>query len=109
MPEPTEQSPNPTHERYAWRARFISRLNRFRNLLASKWWIPLITLAIGLGVEGTLWRLEKPLFVSVGRMIMGIKIAVTEASVYSEELNHFLETQQALMTSTTVQKRAYTR
>src|SRR5258706_5587260 len=97
MPEPTEQRANPTHERYAWRARFLSRLNRFKNLLASKWWIPLITVVIGLGVEGALWRVEKPLFVSVGQMIMGIKIAVTEASVYSEELRDFMGTQQALM------------
>ena len=109
MPEPAEQSANPTHERYAWRARFLSRLNRFKNLLASKWWIPLITLAVGLGVEGTLWRLEKPLFVSVGQMIMGIKIAVTEASVYSEELRDFMGTQQALMQSSTVRKRAQDR
>src|SRR5712671_1149100 len=106
MPEPAEQSVNPTHERYAWRARFLSRLNRFKNLLASKWWIPLITVVIGLGVEGTLWRVEKQLFVSVGQMIMGIKIAVTEASVYSEELRDFMGTQQALMQSSTVRKRA---
>src|SRR5437867_3693571 len=109
MPEPIEASPNPTHERYASRARFLSRLNRFKNLLSAKWWIPLATVVIGLAVEGTLWRLEKPLFTSAGRMIMGIKIAVTEASVYSEELNHFLETQQALMMSTSVQRRAHER
>jgi capsular exopolysaccharide synthesis family protein len=106
MPDPTEQGLNPTHERYAWRGRFLSRINRFKNLLAAKWWIPLITVVIGLTVEGTLWRLEKPQFVSFGRMIMGIKIAVTEASVYSEELSNFLGTQQALMTSATVQTRA---
>jgi len=109
MPEPAEQGPNPAHERYAWRARFISRLNRFKNLLTSKWWIPLITIVVGLGVEGILWRLEKPLYLSAGRMIMGIKIAVTEASVYSEELSNFLGTQQALMQSTTVQGRAHNR
>ena len=40
MPEPIEASPNPAHERYAWRARFLSRLNRFKNLLGAKWWIP---------------------------------------------------------------------
>src|SRR4029077_21126018 len=68
-----------------------------------------ITIALGLALEGALWRLEKPLFLSVGRMIMGIKIAVTEASVYSEELSNFLGTQQALMQSTTVQLRAHNR
>src|ERR1043166_6362486 len=109
MPDPTEQGLNPAHERDAWRGRFLSRLHRFNNLCAAKWRIPLITVTIGLALEGTLWRLEKPLFVSIGRMIMGIKIAVTEASVYSEELSNFLGTQQALMTSSTVQTRAHTR
>jgi succinoglycan biosynthesis transport protein ExoP len=109
MPEVSEQGHNPTHERHAWRARFNSRLNRFRNLLFSKWWIPLLTVVAGLGVEGILWRLEKPMFVSMGRMIMGIKIAVSEASVYNEELSNFLGTQQALMYSTIVRQKAVER
>src|SRR2546421_376738 len=109
MPELADQGLNPAHERYAWRGRFLSRLNRFKNLLAAKWWIPLITVVVGVTLEGALWRLEKPLFLSVGRMIMGIKIAVTEASVYTEELSNFLGTQQALMMSTTVQSRAHDR
>src|SRR6267154_4757816 len=97
------------HDRYAWRAHFMSRLNRFKNQLTTKWWIPVIAVALGLGIEGNMWRNEKPLYTSSGRMIVSIKLSIPEGSVYTEELNNFLGTQAALMQSAVVINRAYAR
>jgi polysaccharide biosynthesis transport protein len=85
----------------------MSRLNRLKNLLTTKWWLALVGIAIGLGSEGQMWRNEKPLFTSSGRMIVSIKLSIPEGSVYSEELNNFLGTQAALMQSGVVVNRAY--
>jgi capsular exopolysaccharide synthesis family protein len=107
MNEPQTRERSFTHDRYAWRAHFMSRLNRLKNLLTTKWWIPLLGVAIGLGIEGQMWRNEKPLYTSSGRMIVSIKLSIPEGSVYSEELNNFLGTQAALMQSGVVINRAY--
>ena len=107
MNEPQNRDRSFTHDRYAWRAHVVSRLNRLKNLLTTKWWIPLLGMAIGLGIEGQLWRNEKPLYTSTGRMIVSIKLSIPEGSVYTEELNNFLGTQAALMQSGVVISRAY--
>jgi uncharacterized protein involved in exopolysaccharide biosynthesis len=107
MNEPQNRDRSFTHDRYAWRAHVVSRLNRLKNLLTTKWWIPLLGIAIGLGIEGQLWRNEKPLYTSTGRMIVSIKLSIPEGSVYTEELNNFLGTQAALMQSGVVISRAY--
>ncbi len=107
MNEPQTKERTFTHDRYAWRAHFISRLNRLKNLLTTKWWIPLLGIAAGLGVEGNMLRNEKPLYTSSGRMIVSIKLSIPEGSVYTEELNNFLGTQAALMQSGVVVNRAY--
>jgi capsular exopolysaccharide synthesis family protein len=107
MNEPQTRERSFTHDRYAWRAHVVSRLNRLKNLLTTKWWVPLLGIAIGLGIEGQLWRNEKPLYTSSGRMIVSIKLSIPEGSVYTEELNNFLGTQAALMQSGVVINRAY--
>lgn len=98
-----------TCERQAWRARFIARFNRHKNLLARRWWIPLLAMAIGLGAQATGWRLEQPLYVSSGRMMVNFKLSIPEGSLYTEELNNFLGTQAALMQSGAVVQRAHQR
>ncbi len=96
-----------TADRYAWRAHFISRLNRLKNLMTSKWWIPVLALGTGLTINGLMWRSERPVYISSGRMIVSIKLSLPEGSVYNEELNNFLGTQAALMQSGVVLNRAY--
>src|SRR6266566_2863492 len=91
------------------KAVFLARLDRYKNLLRRKWWILAIGITLGLGVEGALSSFEAPLFVSVGRMIVSIKLAIPDGSVYSEELSNFLGTQQALMQSGVVVNRAHIR
>jgi len=65
---------------------------------------------IGLGVQAYRVMTAKPAFVSVGRMIMSIKITTTGTGTgFTEEFFNFLGTQQALMKSAKVQERAVER
>jgi capsular exopolysaccharide synthesis family protein len=107
MNEPLAKERSFTHDRYAWRAHAMSRLNRLKNLVTTKWWLPVVGVGLGLGIEGQIWRNEKPLYTSSGRMIVSIKLSTPETSLYTEELNNFLGTQAALMQSGVVINRAY--
>jgi len=103
------QTASLTCERQAWRARFLTRFNRHKNQLARRWWIPVIVTAAGLAVQAAVWRFEKPLYISSGRMIVNLKLSIPEGSLYTEELNNFLGTQAALMQSGAVVQRAHQR
>src|SRR5512133_185920 len=96
-------------DQHAWRTRFFSRVQRFRGLIASKWWIPALAILLGLGVQGLLWKTQKQMFSSVGRMIVNIRLSIPEGSLYTEELSNFLGTQSALMQSGVVISRAHSR
>jgi capsular exopolysaccharide synthesis family protein len=98
-----------TRSRSAAKAHFVARLHRYRDLLIRKWWVLVVGLAAGCAVEAAIWFLEPPSFVSYGRMIVSIKLAIPEGSVYNEELSNFLGTQTALMQSGVVVNRARAR
>jgi polysaccharide biosynthesis transport protein len=87
-------------------ARFFNHLHRYRNLLGKHWWVPALTLVAALGFQS--WRIwsEPPSFISVGRMIVSIKLSLPTGATYTEELSNFLGTQVALMKSGTVLNRA---
>src|SRR6266481_6424011 len=104
-----EQDTQPIHDRSTSKAHLVAKLIRYRNLFLSKWWIPVLAIATGLGIETWLSRIEPPSFVSIGRMIVSIKLAIPEGSVYTEELSNFLGTQAALMQSGVVINRAHAR
>ncbi len=89
--------------------RFFNYWHRYRTLTRRLWWVFPITIVLGLGIEAfRLWN-APPAFVSVGRMIVSIKIQIPTGSVYTEELSNFLGTQVALMKSGTVENRAIAR
>jgi polysaccharide biosynthesis transport protein len=106
MTEHSDGVPSQAHERHAWRVRFYSRLNRIKNLLRSKWWIPMIGIMLGAAGGAAFWHFRTPHYVSFGRMMMSMKLMLPEGSVYTEELSNFLGTQMALMESGGVQNRA---
>jgi polysaccharide biosynthesis transport protein len=97
---------NLSHERQAWRSRFLTRFGRYRSQLQRRWWVLLLGVAIGTGVEAVLWRFAPTVYVSCGRMIVNLKLSIPEGSLYTEELNNFLGTQTALMQSAAVVGRA---
>src|SRR5512133_4251849 len=110
MSEEEQQEYIPSgRDQHAWRARFYTRLQRYKTLLLSKWWVPLVCLVLGIASMMVLHQFQKPVFTSVGRMIVSIKLSLPEGSVYTEELSNFLGTQSALMQSDAVLQRAYMR
>jgi len=98
-----------SHDRSISKARFLAKFQRYGNLLRKKWWILVLGIALGVSVQLVLSRFAKISFTSVGRMIVSIKLAIPEGSVYTEELSNFLGTQAALMQSGVVINRAHGR
>ena len=101
-----EQPAPITHDRPTTAARFFSRLHRYRLLLLRRWWVLLFCLAAALAVEFARLRMSPTTFVSVGQMIVSIKLNIQQGSLYTEELGNFLGTQAALMQGSEVQHRA---
>jgi len=90
-------------------ARFFNRVNRYKNVLRRLWWMLPLMIVLALGVQVIrLWQ-APPAYLSLGRMIVSIKIQIPAGSVYTEELSNFLGTQVALMRSSTVMNRAMER
>ena len=85
--------------RHSQAAHFYSRLGRYRSLLRRRGWILAVTTLLALGVQFLLDRTAKPVYVSSGRMIVAIKLAIPEGAVYTEELSSFYGTQTELMRS----------
>jgi polysaccharide biosynthesis transport protein len=98
-------SPN----RSASRGKFLTRLDRYTRLLATKWWILVLPVLLGTGAGFGISRFGKSSFTSYGRMIVNVKLSLPEGSVYTEELSNFLGTQAALMQSGAVINRAHQR
>jgi capsular exopolysaccharide synthesis family protein len=105
----TEESEYPRRHKARSKAHLVSKFTRYRLLLLKKWWIPVLGVLLGSGTAWVLSRLSPPAFTSVGRMIVSIKLAIPEGSVYSEEMSSFLGTQTALMQSAAVLQRARAR
>ena len=99
----------PNSHSAAGKARAVASFNRYRQLIMRKWWLLSSGLMAGLIVASCVWWLQPARFLSIGRMIVSIKLALPEGSVYSEELANFLGTQTALMQSRVVRDRAEAR
>jgi polysaccharide biosynthesis transport protein len=95
--------------RTAWMDKLYTQLQRYRNLLIRRWWIFLLTIPLAAAIEAWLVSSAPPEFLSVGQMIVNIKLNTQQGSIgslYSEELGNFLGTQAALMQGQAVFKRA---
>ncbi|HRT09799.1 MAG TPA: polysaccharide biosynthesis tyrosine autokinase [Candidatus Paceibacterota bacterium] len=105
--DPASQSYH--HRRQRANAHLISRFQRYKLLLARKWWLLLLGVVLGVGGGWAVAYFGPPAYISVGRMIVNIKLSIPEGSVYSEEMSSFLGTQSALMQSGAVMNRAQAR
>ena len=83
--------------RSAFASRFFNQVHHFKKLLLKYWWIPLLTIAAGEGIQVLLLKHQPQAFVSEGKMIVNVKLSIPNANVYSEEFNNFFGTQVALM------------
>ena len=93
-----DQSVTTSDDRHVRTGKFFSRLYRYRTLLLKRWWVFLICVGLSLGAETLYLKYSPALFISVGQMIVSIKLNIQQGSLYSEDLGNFLGTQAALNT-----------
>ena len=103
------EAPPPNPNRATIATQFFNRVHRAFNILRTRWWVLLLGICLGAGIEVYRLRHTPPAYFSIGRMIVSSKMSVPNASAYSEELNNFLGTQVALLQSDVVSNRALVR
>ena len=90
----------------SWANAFITRLHRYKALLLRRWWIPVLTICLGLFVEAFLTYQTPPQFYSAAKMILAGKLNISQSAVYSEDTVNFYGTQIQLMQSAEVKREA---
>ena len=78
-------------------------------MLQNWWWIPLLTTAIGLGLQAWMVLSAPPQYQSSGRLMVSGKINLPDGAVYNEEAANFFGTQLELLQSSEVSRRADSR
>src|SRR3954454_10733539 len=89
-----------------WSTAFITRLHRYKSLLVRRWWIPLLTICLGLFVQAWLIYQTPPSFLSMSKMMLAGKLNISQSAVYSEDSVNFYGTQIQLMQSAEVRRSA---
>src|SRR6266850_4838608 len=87
-----------------WSTAFITRLHRYKALLQRRWWIPVLTICLGLFVQAWLIYQTPPSFESRSKMMLAGKLNISQSAVYSEDNVNFYGTQILLMHSQEVRK-----
>jgi succinoglycan biosynthesis transport protein ExoP len=90
----------------SWSAAFITRLHRYKSLLLRRWWIPVLTVCLGLFVEAFLIYQTPPQYQSTSKMMLAGKLNIAQGAVYSEDSVNFYGTQIQLMQSAEVRHSA---
>jgi succinoglycan biosynthesis transport protein ExoP len=90
----------------SWSTAFVTRIHRYKSLLKRRWWIPCLTVCLGLFVEAWLIFQTPPSFLSTSKMMLAGKLNVNSTAVYSEDNVNFYGTQIQLMQSTEVRRSA---
>jgi polysaccharide biosynthesis transport protein len=90
----------------SWSTAFITRVHRYKSLLKRRWWIPLLTICLGLFVQAWLIFQTPPSFLSTSKMMLAGKLNVNSSAIYSEDNVNFYGTQIQLMQSTEVRRSA---
>lgn len=90
----------------SWANAFLTRLHRYKTLLLRRWWIPVLTICLGLFVEAFLTYQAPPKFYSASKMILAGKLNIAQNAVFSEDTQNFYGTQTQLMMSAEVKREA---
>src|SRR5213075_1679213 len=94
------------HISTSWSAALITRLHRYKTLLLRRWWIPVLTICLGLFVEAFLSYQTPPQFYSASKMMLSGKLNIAQGVAYSEDQINFYGTQIQLMQSAEVKREA---
>jgi capsular exopolysaccharide synthesis family protein len=90
----------------SWTAAFVTRLHRYKSLFLRRWWIPVLTICLGLFVEAFLIYQTPPSYQSNSKMMLAGKLNIAQGAVYSEDSVNFYGTQIQLMQSAEVRHSA---
>jgi succinoglycan biosynthesis transport protein ExoP len=90
----------------SWSAALITRLHRYKSLFLRRWWIPVLTICLGLFVEAFLIYQRPAAYMSSGKMIVAGSMKIAQGAIYSEEMQNFWGTQVQLMQSNEVKHSA---
>jgi polysaccharide biosynthesis transport protein len=90
----------------SWSAAFVTRLHRYKSLFLRRWWIPVLTICLGLFVEAFLIYQTPPSYQSTSKMMLAGKLNIAQGAVYSEDAVNFYGTQIQLMQSAEVRHSA---
>jgi len=90
----------------SWSTSFITRLHRYKTLFLRRWWIPVLTICLGLFVEAWIIYQTPPSFLSTSKMMLAGKLNIAQGAVYSEDSQNFYGTQIQLMQSMEVRRSA---
>jgi len=93
MPHPERSSPASIS------TTIVTRLHRYKALLWRRWWIPLLTISLGLFVGAWIIFQAPNAFLSTSKMMLAGKLNLAQNAVYSEDTNNFYGTQIQLMQS----------
>lgn len=93
---------------FDWGEKLHQFYHQGKRLLASYWWILILTTVLGMAWQGYKEIDSEPIYVSSAEMIVSGRFALPE-SVYREELSNFFGTQMELMRSASVQRLAHER
>src|SRR5665213_128083 len=104
-----EQPVISSDNRHIRAGKFFARAYRYRKMFLRRWWVLLLCAGLGLAAEMVYLHYAPPGFVSVGQMIVSIKLNISQDSLYTEELGNFTGTQAQLMHGQDVLKRAQDR
>ena len=89
-----------------WSTAFITRLHRYKALLQRRWWIPVLTICLGLFIQAWFIYQTPPSFESRSKMMLAGKLNISQGAVYSEDSVNFYGTQIQLMQSQEVRQSA---
>ena len=89
-----------------WSTALITRLHRYKALLQRRWWIPILTICLGLFVQAWLIYQTPPSFESRSKMMLAGKLNISQGAVYSEDNVNFYGTQIQLMQGQEVRRSA---
>ena len=82
------------------------RVRRFLTFLPKFWWIPVVTLAIGIVLEAAYVHWKQPAFVSKASMWETLKLKLPEGEFFSEDMQNYMGTLSGLLQSETLRQQA---
>src|SRR5947208_15782602 len=83
----------------SWSATFITRLHRYKSLFLRRWWIPVLTVCLGLFVQAFLIYQRPPAYLSTSKMMMAGKVHIPQGASYSEHQINYYRNQTQLSQS----------